>query len=316
MVNKTPWPDAQVYLTALGLKDGRWSFLRSDGSAAPINHLAKYDPGHLAKNGVSYPNMSFTLAQTSGRPVAVPPAFESARLWVSLGAPMYLGVADDDRGWAGPNPANPTDPNNDVPYEWSEFTNDAARSSFGINVTQVDQFTFPTTVRLQAPGFDRTVGMVGTRADAFAAYNASVGTPFRALAGPLRILAPRTSPLFGVGGAYGTYLDAPIAAAWSALGRTDAKPTTAQVFGCSGPVLATDAQLCAALNRGVATGDWRAVSGFYPAGVAHNDYAAFFHAASISGKAYGFAYDDVLDQSSYLATNAAGGKQVTMTVSW
>lgn len=136
------------------------------------------------------------------------------------------------------------------------------------------------------------------------------------MAGPLRILAPRTSPLFGVGGAYGTYLDAPIAAAWSALGRTDAKPTTAQVFGCSGPVLATDAQLCAALNRGVATGDWRAVSGFYPAGVAHNDYAAFFHAASISGKAYGFAYDDVLDQSSYLATNAAGGKQVTMTVSW
>ena len=210
--------------------------------------------------------MSFTLAQTSGRPVAVPPAFESARLWVSLGRRCTLGVADDDRAGPDPTPPIPPTPTTTCPTRWSEFTNDAARSSFGINVTQVDQFTFPTTVRLQAPGFDRTVGLVGTRADAFAAYNASVGTPFRALAGPLRILAPRTSPLFGVGGAYGTYLDAPIAAAWSALGRTDAKPTTAQVFGCSGPVLATDAQLCAALNRGVATGDWRAVSGFYPPG--------------------------------------------------
>ncbi|ORX49636.1 hypothetical protein BCR36DRAFT_583707 [Piromyces finnis] len=65
--------------------------------------------------------------------------------------------------------------------------------------------------------------------------------------------------------------------------------------------LAIEAQLCAAFNRGVATEpeNWNNVLSYYKTNI-HNEYASFFHKHSVSGKAYGFCYDDVNDQSTLL----------------
>ena len=59
-----------------------------------------------------------------------------------------------------------------------------------------------------------------------------------------------------------------------------------------------EAQLCAAFNRGIATEPekWAKVSTYYKNSPC-NEYSEFFHQHSVSGRAYGFCYDDVYDQS-------------------
>jgi len=67
----------------------------------------------------------------------------------------------------------------------------------------------------------------------------------------------------------------------------------------SGVTLALEAQFCAAFNRHVMdnSAEWTVVPDYYQSAPA-NYYAAFWHAHSIAGLSYGFAYDDVNNQSS------------------
>ncbi|MSV43756.1 MAG: transporter, partial [Actinobacteria bacterium] len=354
------WATNQIYVTTLGqTSPGQWSYLRSDGSTAPINHLGAFATDHLTKNGQSYPNMSIRLDQAQG--LTLPARFEGARMYVSLGAPLYIPISADDRGWGGPNVNNPSDPNVDVYFDWYEFTSNSGVYNYGGNTTQVDQFGFPITVRLQqnGSGYDRTYGITATRAQVYSQYAAAVGTAFAPLATPYRIMAPRTSPAFGPGGAQASYLAAVIDQTWAyyaahqfsltRLGQTFSgtvvgsqlqfakggvggyvlnKPTTTDALQCSGalasggmkPVeLELGAEFCAALNRGVSlnTADWYRPTAYYPSGTAKNDYAGFFHSISLSGRSYGFAYDDINDQSSVqILPNSTAPTQVTIGIGW
>ena len=101
----------------------------------------------------------------------------------------------------------------------------------------------------------------------------------------------------------------------------DGPPSSAEVFRCDG-VLARGngtervlgAQLGALLNRNVADPlAWRDATSYYLASPC-NRYARFWHEQSLDGKAYGFAYDDVNDQSPSLAT--AEPAEITVTVRW
>lgn len=90
-----------------------------------------------------------------------------------------------------------------------------------------------------------------------------------------------------------------------------ARPTTADVWECDGALAAPNdlvvgpiaRTLCAALHRGtlatvgVQPGDATTVAAFYTTDPC-NRYAAAIHAAMADGKAYGFAFDDVLAQES------------------
>src|SRR5574344_1479506 len=68
--------------------------------------------------------------------------------------------------------------------------------------------------------------------------------------------------------------------------------------------LALQAQVCAALNRHIASdpSSWKNVSSYYGSAPA-NYYAKFWHDISLGGKSYGFCYDDVNDQSSTVETH-------------
>ena len=99
------------------------------------------------------------------------------------------------------------------------------------------------------------------------------------------------------------------------------KPTTEMAFEGSGYLasgdpgqsgqevsvqLAIQAQFCAALNRHIADdgSKWGNSETFYPGypTAKANYYARFWHLHNIDGLAYGFAYDDVSDQSSTVHT--------------
>ncbi|RKE23654.1 glycoside hydrolase family 64 protein [Streptomyces sp. TLI_171] len=354
------WADSRIYVLVLGMAaPGQWSYLKPDGTLAHINHLDETAPGHLTKNGRNYAAMSFSLAQAAT--VTLPAHLEGARMYLSVGSPMYIPISPDDAGWGGPDLLNPADPNSDVYFDWYEFTYQYGVIPFGGNTTQVDMFGFPVTARLEqtATGYDQSVGITLTRDQVLAQYGSTVGAAFRPLAGPYRITAPRTAAAFRPGGAQAGHLQAVIDQAWAYYsanqftltrlnqtftGRVTGgrlqftkdgtgpfylnKPTTTDVMACSGALasagmasteLELGAEFCAAFNRGVAlnTAQWYAPGSYYPAPVAKNDYAGFFHTIGLGHRAYGFAYDDINDQSSVkILPNANPPSRLTIGIGW
>jgi hypothetical protein len=90
------------------------------------------------------------------------------------------------------------------------------------------------------------------------------------------------------------------------------KPNNDELFEGSGVLasgntveLALQAQMCAALNRHIVASpsSWATPSAYYQAAPC-NYFAKFWHDVSIDGKAYGFCYDDVADQSSIIETHS------------
>lgn len=208
--------DDQVYVTILG-KDpvtGNLSWVSADGQLVAASVADNDAEGHLSKGGQNYPNHGFTLAQAQNLKL---PKMSSGRIYVSVGEPVYLKIlvaADGLTGFAGPNPQNPTDANNDVKLDWYEFTyND---SGLWINTTQVDQFGFPLTLNVTGDGgFQKRVGIEQSRASVYAAFKAEVPPEFVAEAdSDTRILAPGKSS-FDTGQVNEHYFDSYIDQAWA-----------------------------------------------------------------------------------------------------
>jgi hypothetical protein len=100
------------------------------------------------------------------------------------------------------------------------------------------------------------------------------------------------------------------------------RPTSAETFRCDGVLAAggalekvLGAQLAALLNRHLLERplDWRDAAAYYRQEPG-NHYARFWHEHSLDGKAYGFAYDDVADQSASLA--AADPREIIVSFGW
>lgn len=348
--------DRDVWVTVIGQSSpGEWSYVDADGTVHRVDSAAQRGPDAVVKDGIHYAPMSFRLP-ASGT-VEMPPSLQGGRVYLSVGAPLYLRIADDDSGIALPDPANPADPNANTDWDFYEFTFVDGSIAFGGNTTQVDQFSFPLAARVE----QRSTGFVGVTA--FTASRAEIFDRMRSLdggygdlVGEHRILAPRTSSDFSESSAASARMTRAIDEAWQRWRTTpltltaDARPVTARVddsgrllltsgddqigsverpraadvWSCSGHLaqgstveLATEAQLCAAFNRGIAGEDpahWSDASLFY-ASPSSNGYAALLHEESVDSAAYAFAYDDVADQSSVIILpNAAPPSLVTLTL--
>lgn len=358
------WHDNQVYIEILGsnVSTGALSWVNYDGTvtAASVadNTAANAVTG---PNGQTYPNYAFTLAQANHL-LKLPP-LNGGRIYVSLGAPMYITIeAGNPLGYAGPNPLNTSDPNSNTHYDWYEFDWGGTSDAIFINTTQVDDFGLPMTLDVWGSGetFHQQTGITESIAQIDQEFVAETPAAFQAAQGgvaavsPLRIWAP-AHMTFGAGGTNGNYLDSYVNAVWAEYATTPLqvflnnnsheytgttsgttfnftevnlgngayagpqtytinKPSTQDLLLCagtmayaastltaqeSGVTLALEAQFCAAFNRHVMDNyaDWTLVSDYYQAAPA-NYYAAFWHAHSIAGLSYGFAYDDVNSQSS------------------
>lgn len=295
------YSDDEVYWAVLGInpETGAWSYLDLEGNLTPISESLNDETGHLTKNGVNYANIYHTVSEASW---ATMPQITSGRMFLSVGSPCYIKTYDD--GFAGPSINNESDPNRDVYFDFVEFTvND---SGYHGNTTRVDQFGFPVQHRLvnQAGDYDRTVGELEseTRDSLFSEFHNEVPEEFQTLAdlqGPYRIVCPISGP-FDTGGTYENYFSS-----YSDISTRDI------LLGIND---ASDPATCAALNRHVYTSsDWDDVSGYYQAAPA-NYYAKFWHDHGIDGLAYGFCYDDVNGQASYLEVGDPKG--LIIRVGW
>jgi hypothetical protein len=296
------YPDNKIYWGVLGINPatGAWSYLDINGRLVPISDALNEAAGHLTKNGVNYANIYHTINEKQWISL---PKIRSGRMYLSVGGPCYIKTYNT--GFAGPNVDNPTDPNRDVYFDFIEFTVDDV--GYHGNTTRVDGFGFPVQHRLinRAGNFDKTVGELEseTRAALFAKYQNEVSDEFKSLAtlqAPYRIVAPIHGS-FAPGGANANYF-----AGYSGYSTQDI------LLGTN--ALQQNPAICAAINRHVYTlSNWNRVEDYYQAGPA-NYYARFWHNHGINGLAYGFCYDDVNEQASYLSVEDPKG--LIVRVGW
>jgi hypothetical protein len=346
--NLTPSParDTEVYITCTAAApNGGFQRLDKDGTLRPCSPADNVIP-HQGRLWADY---AIKLSEAPSIRIPMDKPMDSARLYLSVGAPLWIRIDETSGGIVQPAPSNPTDPNNDIIYDWVEFALD--RTGFHGNTTCVDQFGMPVTLAVRdRSNPDRLLGPLGiakSRSSVLADYAAIMPQMFQGLVVPggYRILAPAQDPRFREGG-LGGFFDDYITAMWEKYrreplvltpeegtftGRVEddgrlaltrpgdstryliqRKPTTSEVFLCDG-VLAQGnslekvlgAQIGAMINRHILENPlaWRSPDTYFQAGPS-NAYAWFWHTQSLEGKAYGFPYDDVNDQSPSLATAA------------
>ncbi|KAF1009659.1 MAG: Beta-galactosidase BoGH2A [Luteibacter sp.] len=235
LLNKTngKWRDDQIFVEVIAkdaANNGVFSWVKPDGTIVAMNIADNTGPGHLTKNGDTFPNYAFTLAQA--KLLKLPPLF-SGRIFVSVGEPLYMKNvlgADGVLGFAGPNPLNGTDPNLNIQYDWYEFT--WGDNGIWINTTQVDQFSIPLTLDLYGDGKTnhQKAGITETRDQIFTEYNKEVPAEFQiANLGPdtVRILAPGKDA-FDAGKPQAHYYDAYIDQMWQYYENHTLKMTIGQ----------------------------------------------------------------------------------------
>lgn len=295
------YSDSQIYWGVIGKNPvtNAWCYLDLSGNLVPISTALNDAPGHLTKNGINYANIYHKVSESSWVNL---PKITSGRMFLSVGSPCYIKTYND--GFAGPDINNPTDPNRDIYFDFVEFTVDA--TGYHGNTTRVDQFGFPIQHRLVniAGNYDRTVGELETetRSGLFTKYQNEVPNEFKSLGtlqAPYRIVCPISGP-FNTGGAYANYFSS-----YTSISTRDI------LLGIGG---ASNAEVCAAINRHVYTdSNWNNVSNYYRSAPA-NYYAKFWHDHSIDKLAYGFCYDDVNGQASYLEVGDPKG--LIIRVGW
>ncbi|PUB25502.1 ricin-type beta-trefoil lectin protein [Promicromonospora sp. AC04] len=270
----------------------------------------------------------------------------SGRVYFSYGTKLSFKVVNDGR-LVQPAVQNPSDPNRNKLFSWTEFTlNDAG---LWINSTQVDFLSAPYQTGLRkADGSVISTGML--KPDGYTnVVNALAGTPGwsnlaqRAPDGSLlRVLSPGHA--IGTGQLDANVLSGYVDRVWAKYtnenltvapysydpaarftGRvqngvmrfTNAsgayvtefrKPSSDSIFGCYNDLAAPNNDigaiartLCAGFNRSTllttTTQPGTSTSGFYQDSVT-NYYAKYIHEQMANGKAYAFAFDDVVAQES------------------
>jgi hypothetical protein len=185
-------------------------------------------------------------------------------------------------------------------YDFIEFT--VGPDVFNGNTTRVDAFGLKLAMRLHAhDGYDVQVGEDQTtfaedRTVTYQKFRDAVPAEFDVLADdPTRIIAPGSHPNFRAGGVNANYFTA-------YANSVGVNEPTSNIFGCAGS-MAGNPDMCAALNRHTAhlpQSQWQDPTKYYSAAPA-NYYAKFWHDRAINKLAYGFPYDDVAGQSSFVS---------------
>ncbi|MCK1821516.1 glycoside hydrolase family 64 protein [Streptomyces sp. XM83C] len=340
--NSGSFTNGSVHLYVVGNAGGKQVRLTPDGTLAPIA---------LSDNGADgFTDYAIPLSGSGETKLNLP--YMSGRIYVSLGAKLKFKAVTDGAGNAALQyPAGwvKSDPNYGVLHDCAEFTFNEA--GMFCNTTMVDMFSIPMSIRLTGER-DQTTGTVreGGRADAFAALR-RVEEFAPLVVDDTRIIAPGhglDAGLFAedyfapyIDEVWSTYTGKDLTVTTNAgtfTGRVRgerftfdgpaqvsfAKPSTRDVLFCDGNLAAPNdgttgpvaAVLGAAFNRSTLishpaqpTTD----AGDFYRGELTNHYARVVHEATVDGRAYGFAFDDVADFASYIQDTEPTGFTLTLT---
>ncbi|AQZ65288.1 glycosyl hydrolase (secreted protein) [[Actinomadura] parvosata subsp. kistnae] len=329
-----------LYVVGTDPATGNQVFVRADGTKVPVS---------LSLNGPDgFADLSIPLATSGDTRVTLP--WMSGRVYVSMGQKIRFRVVTDGNGRpALQHPAGwvTSDPSYNVLHDFMEFTFDS--SGMYCNTTMVDMFSIPMELRLAGQATQTSGTLVRNgRAQIFAGIAAQPAFKPLIVGDNLRVIAPGHGIDAGLFPA--NYLDPYIDQVWSTYtsaslrvtangvtytGRVSggqlvfdkgirafARPSTRDVFYCngalhsdgvSGPVAAI---LGAGFNRTTLVSHPNQPTTdpatFYRTTLT-NHYARVLHENTVSGKAYGYPYDDVADGSTYIQDHAPTSLRLRLT---
>jgi hypothetical protein len=213
------FPNNKIFWCILGYdKQNQLVYVNRDGNLIRANT----NMNTINKNGRWAADICYSLAQ---KDFIYVPDITSGRMYISYGEQVYItfNMAADGRvGYAGPDLNNPSDPNQDVLFEFLEFT--IINKEYWGNTSRVDFFTFPIVTSLIGSrgwtngqyyeNYYRTVGDLGTRDQIFNAFRNEVPNEFKTLVTDKRIMAP-CKKSFNHGAKYEHYFDNYINEFWN-----------------------------------------------------------------------------------------------------
>ncbi|MFI5758546.1 beta-1,3-glucanase family protein [Streptomyces sp. NPDC051569] len=344
VVNNTgTYGNAAIWMYVVGTNTaGQQCYVRADGAQVPAA------PGLNGPDG--YADLSIPFSASGNSLVNLP--YMSGRIYFSINAKLKFRVVTDGNGNSAfqyPAAWVTTDPSYQVLHDCMEFTYNS--SGMYCNITMVDMFSVPMAINLVGNA-DQTTGTIkpGGRDAIFSALRAQPDFSSLVSANGLRVLAPGHGIEGGLFPA--TYFDPYISQVWDTYTNRDLnvrinattytgrvsggvlrftggvapipKPKTLDVFYCNGALGAPNdgltgpvaAQLGAAFNRSTlrdyASQPVSDPSLYYRQTIS-NHYSRVIHENSVNGKAYGFPFDDVGDQASYIQDNAPRAMTLTLT---
>ncbi|MBT0771376.1 hypothetical protein KIH74_20735 [Kineosporia sp. J2-2] len=342
VVNNTgTYSSDQIFVHVVGthLSTGKMGHIKADGNFAEI---ASSDNG-----SDGYASYGIRLSEMKTLPLAT----LSGRVYISMGQQLKFRVVGTGSGIGLQYPAGwvSSDPSYGILHDFMEFTNND--SGMYCNTTMVDMFGLPMYVTLKGATTQSIAQYEdGARSKIFAAMSKQSGFE-KLVMDDLRIMAPGhgleqglfSSSYFdgNVNARWSQYSSATMNLTANnqkytgkiegsnfvfrqngTVKATFAKPSTSDVLFCNGALAAPNdgvggpiaAVLAAGLNRGVLLKTTQPVTdpSQYYAGERVNHYSRIIHENTKDGKAYGFAFDDVCEQASYIQDNAP--TSVTLTL--
>ncbi|WP_434741228.1 beta-1,3-glucanase family protein [Micromonospora sp. SH-82] len=343
VVNSSGFENSKITMYVVGthLESGQQGYVRESG---------KFTPANLGDNGQDgYADIGVSLSGSGETRFDLP--MMSGRVYFAINGRLRFNIVADGNGkpalqypvgWVEGDPAY------DVLHDCWEFTYSPA--GMFCNTTMVDMFSIPMSIRLNG-GQEQATGKLndGGRDAIFAEMAAQKDFGRLVIGDKLRIIAPGKG--VETGRFSGNYFDPYIGEIWDKYSKTEmrvrtnagtfrgrvsggqltfdngvrsfARPSTLDVLFCNGALDAPNdgvsgpvaAILGAGFNRSVLGQPDQPVTNrdsYYQHPVT-NHYSRILHRHSADRKAYGFPFDDVVDDASYIQDHSPGEITITLT---
>ena len=185
--NNSHLPDNRVYVAIVGIKGGHVWVDPLTGQVNPMSVSDNTIPGPVidgnqgpGNNGL-YANCFRKLSDIPNKTINIP-KIEGCRIMISFNSQLYLyffGHSGAPSGYAAPNLANPTDPNQGIKFELIELTyNDIG---LWCNTSRVDSYQYPMGLEVWGDNFYKKVGELKNHNDILEQWQASAPTEFKSL---------------------------------------------------------------------------------------------------------------------------------------
>jgi hypothetical protein len=223
--NNSAYADGNVFVAVIGIINGNFVWINPKTSTVNLMNVANNTvPGPVINGNMGpggnglYANCFARLSEIPGKIVNIP-GIEGCRILISFNSQLYLyffGASGAPSGYAAPNLANPTDPNQGIRYETIELTN--AANGLWVNTTRVDGYQYPMGLEVWGnAGFYQKVGELVPHAQILSQWQATAPADFAGCYDAANgiIKFPSKTPAFQSGGAQANYFGAYVDAIWS-----------------------------------------------------------------------------------------------------
>lgn len=229
-VNNSSYADDEIYIAVIGIIDGHVWIDAQTGEVHQMNVSDNTVQGPVINgnkgpggNGL-YADCFTKLSDIPNNTISIPP-IAGSRVLISFGSPLYLyffGFSGALSGYAAPDLANPTDPNQGIRYEMIELTKND--KGLWTNTTRVDSYQYPMGLEVWGnDGFYKKTGEVLTHESVLSKWKDEIPVAFQGCFNESAnmILAPSKTSAFQSGGVYAEYFKPYVDAIWAKYASED-----------------------------------------------------------------------------------------------